>query len=257
MKIVEQTHTRLKIQHRPFAMWFLGGFIFISGFGLLIYSLFFEFASASLSCQRVLPQEINCDLRRSSLLGRRERLRIFDISNAYVRSMSSGRSRSYRVIIETPLGERYMIENQSRRDNERVAQEIKNFLFSNQGSVLVEQNQRNFLFFVQLFTLFLIADGIFLMTKPVSHCTFYKSLNQLFIERHSLRVKEIIEEPLENILRIDIQDKQFKYGKKYQAVILLKSYREIPINLEYIDETTVRKTVFRINDFLGYDTQLI
>jgi hypothetical protein len=150
------------------------------------------------------------------------------------------------------LGERHMVSHQSYKDNQRVAQEINNFLGSGKGSLLVQQNQRNFLFFVNLFMLILTADGIFLATKPVSNCTFYKSLNQVFIERKScLRGQQIIEEPLENILRVDIQDKQFKSSKLYRAVIVLKSYEEIPINPEYTNEKSVRYAVFRINSFLG------
>ena len=252
MEVIEETRTRLKIQHRPFEVWFAGGFLFIGFFLALIYCLFFEFATASLRCQRLSPQEINCDLRRSSLLGRKERWRIFDISSVYVKTTRSRRSRSYRVIIDTSLGNRYLVSNQTYQDNQRVAQEINNFLRSSQGSVLVEQNQRNFLFFVNTFTLIFLGYGIFLVTKPVSNCTFYKSLNQLFIEHKSLRLHKIIEEPLENILRVDIRDKQFKNRKLYRAVIVLKSYQEIPINSEYTDEISVRDTVARINCFLGY-----
>ncbi|AHJ28298.1 hypothetical protein PN465_14145 [Nodularia spumigena CS-584] len=97
-----------------------------------------------------------------------------------------------------------------------------------------------------------IAIGAVALTTPVSNCIFYKSLNQVFIERKSLRVQQIIEEPLKNILRVDIQDKQFKYGKRYRAVIVLQSCDEIPINPEYTDEKSVRYAVFRINSFLGY-----
>jgi hypothetical protein len=97
-----------------------------------------------------------------------------------------------------------------------------------------------------------MALGIFLATTPVSNCIFYKSLNQIFIERKSLRVQKIIEEPLEKILRIDIRDKQFKYGKLYRAVIVLQSFDEIPINPEYTDEKSVYSTVARIKSFLGY-----
>ena len=256
MKIVEETHTRLKIQHRPVYEWFLGGFLFILFFGILIYSLFFEYATASLSCQRLSPSQINCDLQRSSLLGRRERLRIFDISNAYVKTRRSRRSSSHEVIIQTPFGNRSMVSNQSRQDNQRVADEINRFVFSNQPSLLVQQNQYNYLFFMNIFCLGVIVYSYFSMTKPVTNCTFYKSLNQLYIERQGLRGKNIIEEPLENILRVEIQDKQFKHRKRYRAVIVLQSYTEIPINPEYIDENTVGNTVFRINDFLGYDTKL-
>lgn len=252
MRITEETPTRLKLQHRPINEWVLGGCLTIGSFLVVIYCLFFEFSSATLSCQRLSNQEINCNLQRSSLLGRRERLRIFNIHNVYVRMTRSGRSRSYRVIIQTPVGERYMVQNQSREDNQRVVQEINNFLRSNQGTLLVQQNQRSFLFFIQLFMLILVAYGVYLVTKPVSNCAFYKSLNQLFIERKSWRSQTVIEEPLENILRVDIQDKQFKSRKLYRVVIVLKSSKEIPLNPEYTNEDSVRNAMFKINYFMGY-----
>jgi hypothetical protein len=256
MKIVEETHSRLKIQHRPVYEWCLGGFLFILFFGLLIYSLCFEYAAASLSCQRISPSQINCDLRRSSLLGRGERLRIFDISNAYVKSSRSRRSSYHRVIIQTPVGNRSMISNQSRQDNQRVADEINRFVFSHQPSLLVEQNQRNYLFFRNIFFLGVIIHSYFLITEPISNCSFYKSINKLYIERQGLRGKKVIEEPLDNILCVEIREKQVKRGPLYQAVIILKSEAEIPINTEYRDETTVYNVVFIINDFLGYNHKL-
>ncbi|WP_414550102.1 hypothetical protein [Anabaena sp. CCY 0017] len=252
MEIIEETRTRLRLKHRPIRVWLFGGSFFIGCLVFLIYFLWFEFAAATLTCQRPLPNEINCELRRSSLLGRKERLRIFDIQDAYVKTTKSSKSTSYRVMIVTSLGEREMISNQSYRENQRVSQEINNFLYSGQKYLLVKQNQRNFLFFLNLVLLIITADGIFLATKPVTNCTFYKSLNQVFIERKSLMRQQVIEEPLENILRVDIRDKQFKYNKLYRAVIVLKSFDEIPINPEYTDEKSVRYAVARINSFLDY-----
>lgn len=252
MEIVEETRTRLRLKHRPIRVWLFGGSFFIGCLVFLIYFLWFDFAAASLTCQRPSYNQINCELSRSSLLGRREKLKIFDIQNAYVKTTRGSRSKSYRVMIVTSLGEREMISNQSYGENQRVVQEINNFLNSAQGSLLVQQNQRNFLFFLSLFLLIMTADGIWLATKPVSNCIFYKSLNQVFIERKSLRGQQVIEEPLANILRVDIRDRQFKNGKLYRAVIVLKSLDEIPINPEYTDEKSVRYAVARINSFLGY-----
>lgn len=89
-------------------------------------------------------------------------------------------------------------------------------------------------------------------TSPVTTCTFYKSLEQVFIERKSLRGNKIIEHRLENILRFDIQEKQYKYSKLYRAVIVLKSFKQIPINPQYTDEKSIRYVVYRIHLFLKY-----
>lgn len=89
----------------------------------------------------------------------------------------------------------------------------------------MQQNQRNYLFLLSLFILIIMAISAFFATSPVTICTFYKSIDKVFIERKSLRVNEVIEHPLENILRFDIQEKQFKYSKAYRAVIVLKSFK--------------------------------
>ncbi|MEA5514788.1 hypothetical protein [Nodularia sp. UHCC 0506] len=252
MKIVEETRTRLRVQHRPFRVWFFGGSFFIGCLGFLIYFLFFEFVTVRLTCQRPLPNQINCDLRQSSLLGRKQRLRIFDIQSAYVKAISSSRSKSYRVVIVTPVGERELISSQNYGRNQQDVRQINTFINSGQMSLFLGQNQHQLLFVKNVTMLIGIAIGAVALTTPMTNCIFYKSLNQVFIERKSLRIQQTIEEPLENILRVDIRDKQFKNGKLYRAVIVLKSFDEIPINPEYTDEKSVRYAVFRINSFLGY-----
>ena len=97
-----------------------------------------------------------------------------------------------------------------------------------------------------------MAIAAFFATSPVTICTFYKSIDKVFIERKSLRVNQVIEHPLEYILRFDIQEKQYKYSKLYRAVILLKSFKEIPINPQYTDEKSIRYAVSRIHSFLRY-----
>ncbi len=252
MEIVEETRTRLRLKHRPIRVWLFGGSFFIGCLVFLIYFLWFEFAAASLTCQRPLSNEINCELRRSSLLGRRQRLRIFDIHSAYVKTTRSSRSKIYRVVIVTPVGERELISSRNYGNNQRDSQQINTFINSGQMSLLVAQNQRQLLFVKNVSMLIGIAISAVALTTPMTNCIFYKSLNQVFIERKSLRVQQVIEEPLENILRLEIRDKQFKYGKRYRIVIVLQSFDEIPINPEYTDEKSVRYAVARINSFLGY-----
>ncbi|MBD2526377.1 hypothetical protein H6G86_29135 [Nostoc sp. FACHB-133] len=98
--------------------------------------------------------------------------------------------------------------------------------------------------------LIIMAIAAFFATSPVTTCTFYKSIDKVFVERKSLRGNQVIEYPLENILCFDIQEKQYKYSKLYRAVIVLKSCKEIPINPQYTDERSVRYTVSRILSFL-------
>ncbi|WP_243714125.1 hypothetical protein [Nostoc sp. 106C] len=158
---------------------------------------------------------------------------------------------TYEIIILTPFGDYALLSHLSYQQNQEFAFEINDFIISDQTYLSVYQNQRNYVFFFSLFMLTAMAIGAFFATTPVTNCTFYKSLNKVFIERKGLRSQPIIEFPLESILRFDIQDKEFKYSKLYRDVIVLQYYQEIPINTEYTDEKSVQYAVSRIRYFLN------
>ncbi len=259
MKIVEETRTRLVLKHRPLRYWFVGWCIFTICLSFLIYCTVFDSASASLSCDRVAspsenhssPNQINCELRRSSLLGSMEKLKIFDPQEAYILTKSGRRGRkTYQVIIVTPFKDLALLSHVSYQENQELVFKTNNFINSRQPSLLVQQSQRNYLFFLSLFILIVMAIAAFFATSPVTTCTFYKSLNKVLIERKSLRGNQIIEQPLETILNFDIQEKQFQFSKLYCIVIVLKSDKKIQINPQYTNEKSIRYVVSRIHSFL-------
>ncbi|MEH2319756.1 hypothetical protein [Nostoc sp.] len=250
MKIVEETRTRLQLKHRPLGYWFSGGCIFTICLSFLIYCLVFDSASVKLTCvvyrrkHRISPNQINCELKRFNLLGSMEKLKMFDPQEAYILTKTGSKgSKSYQVMIVTPFRDFALLSHASYQENQEVVFKINDFINSGQTSLLVEQNQRNYLFFLNLFTLIIMASAAFFATSPVTICTFYKSIDKVFSERKSLHINEVIEHPLENILRFDIQEKQFKYSKAYRAVIVLKSFKEIPINPQYTHESSIRYAV--------------
>ncbi len=254
MKIVEETHTRLQLKHRPIRHWLTGWPILIASLSFFIYCIFFESASASLTCKRPSSTQINCEFRRYNLLGSMEKRKILDPREAYIKTHTRSKGgRSYQIIIFTPFGDYSLLSHLSYQENQEVANKINNFIGSGDTYFSVQQNQRNYVFFLGLFMLITMAIGAFIATTPVTNCTFYKSLNKVFIERKGLRGHEVIEYPLESILRFDIQDKQFKYSKLYRAVIVLQFYKEIPINPEYTDKYSVQYAVSRIRYFLNID----
>ena len=253
MKIVEETRTRLQLKHRPLRDWFSGGCIFTICLSFLIYCLVFDSASVSLNCTRPSPNQINCELKRFNLLGSMEKLKMFDLQEAYILTKTGSKgSKTYQVMIVTPFGDFALLSHVSYQQNQEVAFKINDFINSGQTSLLVQQNQRNYLFFLNLFTLIIMVIAAFFATSPVTICTFYKSIDKVFIERKSLRGNQIIEHPLEYILRFDIQEKQYKYSKLYRAVIVLKSSKEIPINPQYTDEKSIKYAVSRIYSFMKY-----
>lgn len=251
MKIVDETLTRLQLKHRPLRYWFSGWCIFTLCLSFLIYCLVFDSASIKLSCDRVSPNQVNCELRRFSLLGGMDKLRIFDPQEAYILTKTGRkRSKTYQVLISTPFADFTLLSRHSYKENHEIAFKINNFINSNQTSLLVQQNQRDYLFLLSLFILILMAIAAFFGTSPVTTCTFYKSLNKVFIERKSLRGNQIIEYPLESILCFDIEERRYKYSQLYRAVIVLKSDKKIPINPQYTNENSVRYAVSRIHSFL-------
>lgn len=254
MKIVEETRTRLQLKHRPIRHWITGWPILIASLSFFIYCIFFESASASLTCKRPSSAQINCELRRYNLLGSMEKRKILDPQEAYIKTHSRSKGgKSYQIIIYTPFGNYALLSHLSYQENQEVTNRINNFIQTGNTYLSVHQNQRKYVFFFGLFMLITMAIGGFVATTPITNCTFYKSLNKVFIERKGLRSHEIIEYPLESILRFDIQEKQFKHSKIYRAVIVLKFYQEIPINPEYTDKYSVQYAVSRIRYFLNID----
>lgn len=250
MKIIETTDTRLRLQHRPVSNWMTGGCFLVFGLPFLIHGLLWESAFASLTCTRSLTNLINCELRQSTLLGRAQKLKLFDPHSTYIKTNRSGRSTTHQLIIVTPLREYHLLSRLSYQENVKSASKIDDFITSSQSYLSLQQQQHNHLFFHNLFMLGLVVTGAFYITSPVSNCTFYKSINKVVIERLGIRGKKVIEHPLEDIQRFDIQDKQLKSSKLYRAVIVLKSDKKIPINPEYTDEQCIRSVVSMIRLFL-------
>ncbi|MEH1970240.1 hypothetical protein [Nostoc sp.] len=253
MKIVEETRTKLQLKHQPLRYWFIGWCIFTVCLNFLIYCLVFEPASVQITCDRLSSNQINCDFRRFNLLGSMEKVKMFDPQEAYILTKTGSKGgKTYQVVIVTTFRDFALLSHVSYQENQEVTLKINEFINSGQTSLLVQQNQRHYLFFLSLFIFIMMAIATFFITSPVTTCTFYKSIDKVFLERKSLRGNQVIEHPLENIMSFDIQEKQFKYSKLYRAVIVLKYFKEIPINPQYTDERSIRYAVSRIHSFLKF-----
>ncbi|MBD2567563.1 hypothetical protein H6G59_06520 [Anabaena lutea FACHB-196] len=252
MKVVEETHTRLVVKHQPIMNWLWGSLLFIGGLSFWIYFIFFDFASLRFTCTRSAPPEINCELKRFTLVGSMEKVKIFDPQQAYIKTiLGSKGSRSYQTIIVSRFGEFSLLPNISYQENEKFIIKVNSFINSGESFFVATQNRRIYLFYISLLAFVLSGVGAFLATSPLSICTFYKSINKVLIERKGLRGNKIIEYPLEEIVRFYIQDKRVKYSRLYRAVIFIKDGKEIPIHLEYTDEKSVKYVVMKIRQFLN------
>ncbi|MGM3306131.1 hypothetical protein ACSQ6I_09140 [Anabaena sp. WFMT] len=254
MKVVEETHTRLVVKHQPIVNWLWGSILFIGGLSFWIYFIFFDFASLRFTCTRSAPPEINCELKRFTLLGSMQKVKIFDPQQAYIKTiLGSKGSKSYQTIVVSRFGEFSLLPNISYEDNEEFIIKVNSFINSGESFFIVTQNRRIYLFYISLLAFVLSGVGAFLATSPLSICTFYKSINKVFVERKGLRGNITIEYPLEEIVRLYIQDQQAKYYRIYQAVIFLKDGKKIPINPQYTDQQSVQHVVMRIRQFLNIE----
>ncbi|MFL9454079.1 MULTISPECIES: hypothetical protein [Nostocales] len=249
-----QTSTRLVMRHRPLGKWWQGGLIFAFSLVFVISGLFVTPVSASFNCHRFSSNQINCELKQFRILGGTKKQRIFDPQIANIRTKSGSRGGSrYQVVISSPQGE-FEIQSPTHNyeQNQQVASQINSFISSQQTDFSVRQNQWHDYSLYFLFILVLMTIGMFLITSPVENCTFYKSLNKVVIERKGLRDRKLVEYPFSEILRVDIESKSERYGKRYRLILILKFLQEIPIHQNYTNKEDVSHCLFNIHLFMEH-----
>ncbi|BCL37954.1 hypothetical protein [Nostoc sp. MS1] len=260
MKIVATTASRLEMKHFPINNWCSGSLLIIGSLSFLIYLIFFMAFAASLKCQRIAKLGINCELSHYYLVEKPQNQKIFDVQEAKIKTIVSSKgSRSYQVIISTPFGNYDLLSASSNYDeNERIATQINDFLYSTESYLSVRQNRwHNYFFYIIIISGFAIT-GVFLCASPVVNCTFYKSLNKVVIEYKGLGGVTIEEYPLENILRIDSQERETRSGKSYRLVLVFRSPKvggitspdSIPIHNDYTNAHSTNNIVYSVNSFL-------
>ncbi|MBD2343264.1 hypothetical protein [Anabaena subtropica] len=253
MKVLAQTRNRLTMKHFPISNWWTGGFLITCGLCFLIYLVFFTAVSASLSCQRISKSGSNCELKYYYLIGKTQKQKIFDLQEARIKTIVGSKgSRSYQVVISTPFGEYNLLSaTGSYQKNEQISTQINNFIYSQQTYLSVRQHlwQESSIYLIIISTF--IISGIFLVSYPIVICTFYKSLNKVVIEYQGLRGSKVKEYPLGNILRIDSQEKNTRYGRVYRPALVLRSQETIPIHQDYTNEKSNSNIIYSINTFLS------
>ncbi|MDM9382321.1 hypothetical protein QUB80_16575 [Chlorogloeopsis sp. ULAP01] len=241
------------MKHLPIGHWWQGGLILTLGLVGIVIGTFYTPISASLKCDRLSPSQINCELRRFYVLRGVEKLRIYDPQQANViTTAGSRRGRTYKIVIVNEIKEfEFLPSSSSYKNNQEVASQINNFIYSQQQSLFLSQHQWHDYSFFVVIIIFFLGFGIFLVTTPIVDCTFYKSLNKVIIERKGLRTRQLIEYPLINISRIDIQEKKVRYGKIYRPILVLISLEQIPIHEDYTNEKNTQNSINSICNFLA------
>lgn len=254
MKVLASTHTRLTLEHRPFKPWVAGAFYIALGLGCTMYTAFSS-AAAQLTCDRPAPHQIHCELKRTNLLGATtEKLNLSNPYNAYLgRKMTSKGGTSYQVIVST-FGEDVPLLYQGNGNaytQEKIVSQIKDFLANGQSALVVQQDVRFGYALLSLLGLAATAAGTYLAMTPITTCTFYRHvMNKVVIERKGWRGNLMLEYPIDQIQRVEIEAGQERYGKAYRAVLVLKNQQRLPVNWEFTDEPSVRSAMLSINLFL-------
>ena len=191
MHIVELTPTRLTLKHQPIGAWLSGAALFIGGSFLLGYSLLFATALARMTCQRSPNRVVQCELRRTNLVGFTKTIWLTNPYSVEMTTRTGSRgSRSYEIWISSSRG-RVSLLGQSGggyNENQRIANTLQEFILSDRPEITVQMNLRQLRLLMGLFGLPLIAIGLFLGIAPVTLCTFYKQvLHKVTIERRGLR----------------------------------------------------------------------
>lgn len=236
MNIIETTKTRLVVKHTPVKKILFGSSFLILALMLLVYAIFFEFVSIRLNCSRTSANQINCELRKYNAIGVITKSQLFDPQQAYINSTSGSRgSRNYQVIIITPYGEFGLLKHARYENNRQFITAVNNFIISQQSNLSVQQHQREHLNFTILILLIGIVISAYVATTPISKCTFYKSINKIYIEHQSLRLRQNIEKPLEEFVNIEIKEKISRNNNLYQPVIVFINSERIPMILDTVE----------------------
>ncbi len=101
MKIVQQTSSELTLRLRPVGLWIFGGIFAAAGLAVIV---FFGRATA-LTCKRVEPTQVSCELTESGLPG--VQLREISVSGLYgaeVETHTNSDGNTYRVVLLTSEG---------------------------------------------------------------------------------------------------------------------------------------------------------
>ncbi|MFQ4142619.1 hypothetical protein [Chlorogloeopsis sp. ULAP02] len=240
------------MKHLPIGHWWQGGLLLTFGLIGIFYGIFYTPISASLKCDRPAPSQINCELRRFYVLRGMEKLRIYDPQQANVITTSGSKGyKKHKVVIVTAIKEfEFLPSSSSHKNNQQVASQINNFIYSQQQSLFLSQHYWYDYSFLVFTIIVFLGFGIFFVTTPIVECTFYKSLNKVIIERKGLRTRQVLEYPLINISRVDIQEKKVRYVKFYRPVLVLISLEQIPIHKDYTNEINTQNSIHSIRSFL-------
>lgn len=260
MQIIEYTPTVLKLQNMEVhsenapVVFFFPIFILVGLFLVGLMVVLFLGRLTTLSCNRIDPAQITCELTVSKLISKS----VFEIKQLQRAELKVDRDcynkYGYQVILisgskRIPLPQAYTSNKSGSTENVSI---INAFLNNPEQSFLkIQQDDRFFPYLLGgIFMLF--SGGItftFLLYKKPILCLFDKSSGQLYVKfENMLSQSYVVEERLSDIIRVEVDESIDSDGDKtYRTELVLKFGKSI-----YLGHLTNNVEVVKnINQFLS------
>jgi hypothetical protein len=247
MRITEQTHRRLAIQHTPYWAWVFGGIA--TAIGVLVGAALF--GSTTLRCDRTTTQ---CELIHSNMFG--DRQRTFSSDGLHLAEVDQLRDSdgdvTYRVVMQThegeiPLTHAYRSGLGGRRQQ---AESINTFIQTpTQASLEIQEN--SYLMGTIVFVCFGLLGSVMVLLVQSGTFIFDKTLGQLSITRGNILGRNRQEQyPLKQLVGAQLQPND----DTYRVVLMLESGQLVPLTNYYSSGVASKqKIIYEICTFLGVD----
>ncbi len=219
MRILEQTHNRLVLRHRPIGSWIAGGVLSVLGLGTIAFSAQLPIATM-LHCDRIQPDFVLCHLDRSTWIGIKTQQTITDVKSVEIAERRvKGGTQPY-LFLATPTES---VEISNSQNQVSSLADIQAFLDNSRSLRLtLHYHQSTPVLILILIPFIHLGIAFYLLMMPIVTCTFYQSIHRVVIERRRFGKTSTLEYPLYAIYQVEVEEVRLKNGKGYRIALWLK-----------------------------------
>jgi len=238
MKILEKTQNKLVCQSEPN----MGMYVFILIWGLgfggtplfIMLSTLTSSAVEALTCKRVEPTQVNCELTQSTYMGLKKEpiLSLSKVRGAKVNEETDSEGdTSYEVVILTQKGE-VLLSNNNPYDASQINDFVKN---SNSTNLRIDYDNRWNVIGMLLFTSLFVVSGFASVGSSIYNMTvvetylFDKTLDKLIHHRRSCLGTQVKEYTFLEIVDVRVEETTDSEGdiSGYRVSLLLTSSKDL------------------------------
>ena len=219
MRILEQSHNRLVLRHRPIGSWVTGGSLAALGFGTIVFSAQLPIATI-LHRDHIQPDFVLCHLTSSTWIGLQRQRTITDVRSVEIAERRvKGGTQPY-LFLATPTES---VEISNSQNQVVSVDDTQAFLSYPQIPTLTLHYQQSTPVSILVLLPFIhLGIAVYLLMMPLVTCTFYRSIHIVVIERHRCGRTYTLEYSLHSIYQVQVEEVRQKNGKEYQIVLWLK-----------------------------------